>query len=197
MRLLILMTASTLLCGQLLGQANKLTKEEKKEGYKLLFDGKTLKGWTPNGTAKWMVTDGAITTPAGGNGWLRSDPSFTDFVLRMEFRAAADANSGVFLRSAATGEPHITGYELQIWNVNPNPKYKTGSFVNHATAKDAAFKGNEWNTYEVTAKGDHFVVKLNGDTVLDTHDSKSKGGHIGFQSNKFKMEFRNIKVKAL
>jgi hypothetical protein len=89
----------------------------------------------------------------------------------------------------------VTGYELQIWV--GNLKYPTGSLVNHAATMKGKFKGDVWNAYDVTVRGDHFVVKLNGDEVLDAHDAKSRSGHIGMQSNQHKIEFRTIKVKPL
>jgi len=173
---------------------NTLTKQEKAAGWILLFDGKSLAGWHPEGAAEWMAENGAITTKPGPYGWLRSDGQFGDYQLKLEFRACENCNSGVFLRSATTGEPHKTGYELQIWT--GNEKYPTGSLVNHATAH-AKFKGDVWNEYDVTLRGDHFVIKLNGEKVLDIHDSKSKSGHIGLQSNKDKIEFRNLKLRRL
>ena len=181
----------------LLAQTNALTKQEIKDGWILLFDGKTMKGWTPVGEPKWAVERGAIMALPGFKslGWIRNEQQFSDFELKLEFRAKEDANSGVFLRSASEGQPHVTGYELQIWV--GNAKYPTGSLVNHASTMKGKFKGDVWNSYDVIATGDHFVVKLNGEEVLDAHDSKSKSGHIGMQSNQHKIEFRNIKVREL
>ncbi|MCC6588683.1 MAG: DUF1080 domain-containing protein [Bryobacterales bacterium] len=177
--------------------ANTLTPKEVEDGWVLLFDGETLFGWKPVGPSKWDVKDGAIVTEPSGQGWLRSGSQFADYILKLEFRAEEKANSGLFLRSATEGQPHETGYEVQIWNVNPNAKYRTGSLVNHVSAKKAAFKGAEWNSYEIQVNGDKWNVKLNGKSILKATEGKSKVGHIGLQSNGFKMEFRNIKLKPL
>jgi hypothetical protein len=177
-------------------QPNTLTPKEKSSGWILLFDGKSLAGWNQEMAAQWQVADGALVADAGDYGWLRSDQSFADFELKCDFRTAADGNSGIFLRSAKTGAPHETGYELQIFD--QHPKYPTGSLVNHVTSTAGVIRANEWQTYDVTLIGDHFLVKLDGKTVLDTHDSKSAAGHIGLQYNKGKkVEFRNIKIKPL
>ncbi len=175
-------------------QPNTLTPKETKDGWILLFDGKSLQGWEPQGVAEWMAESGAITTKPGPYGWLRTFRQFDDYRLKLEFRACENCNSGVFLRSATQGEPHVTGYELQIWT--GNAKFPTGSLVNHATAT-AKFKGDVWNEYDVTLQGDRFLIKLNGKTVLDVRDPKSKTGHIGLQSNKDKIEFRNVRLKPL
>jgi hypothetical protein len=118
--------------------------------------------------------------------------------LRIDFRGAADANSGVFLRSNRTkGRPSVTGYELQIWDFQPQGDL-TGALVRHARPDPPVkFRGGEWNTFEITAQGDHFVILLNGQRVLDTHDSKSASGVIGLQSNQHPVEFRNVKLRRL
>ena len=130
---------------------NTLTQKEIEEGWILLFDGDSLFGWQPQGAAEWMVENGAITTKPGPYGWLRSGSQFADYRLQLEFRACENCNSGVFLRSATKGEPHVTGYELQIWT--GNAKFPTGSLVNHAAAK-TKFKGDVWNQYDVTLQGE-------------------------------------------
>jgi len=194
MRLSVLLLA---LAAVAAAQNNTLTRKEIDEGWILLFDGETLFGWEPQGEPKWAVENGAIVALAGSQkmGWLRSGSQFADYVLKLEFRTREHGNSGVFLRAATEGEPHVTGYELQIWT--GNEKYPTGSFVNHVATKKGKFKGDEWNSYEVTAVGDKWSVRLNGKSVLETTQTKSRIGHIGLQSNKDRIEFRNIKLKPL
>ena len=105
-------------------------------------------------------------------------------------------NSGVFLRSQKEGLPHLTGYELQIWDYQP-AGFNTGSLVNYVKASETKIIPDKWNKYEVTADGDHFVVNLNGKTILDAHDNKHSSGVIGFQCQKDNaIEFRNIRVKT-
>ena len=180
----------------LLSQPPSLTPREAADGWILLFDGESSFGWTPEGGAQWRIIDSAVTSEGSESGWLRTDSMFADYILKCEFRAGAAINSGLFLRSAREGDPGSTGYELNIWN--QSPKYPTGSFVNVARARRASFKPDQWNSYEVTAHGDHFVVVLNGKKVLDTHNSRSRSGYIGLQYNKnHPAAFRNIKLKPL
>ncbi len=167
-----------------------------------LFDGKTLKGWTPRattapGTGDWAVRDGAIYCGGKEPGWLSTDAAFRDFRLQLEFKGPADVNSGVFLRSQTQGQPHVTGYELQIWDMQPQG-YLTGSLVGSLKAGPTRIKANEWNHYDITARGDHFMVKLNGQTVLDARDAKHREGQIGFQCQpKQTIWFRDIRVQRL
>jgi len=142
---------------------NTLTKEEAAGGWILLFDGKTLKGWEAHmasatePAATWGVADGAIVCEGPKRGWLGTDDTFADFNLKLEFRVGAETNSGVFLRSQKTGGiPAETGYELQIWDFRPT--YKTGALVNAIESKPTKILADQWNSYDVIADGDHFVV---------------------------------------
>jgi hypothetical protein len=192
--------------GALSAQApNTLTKEEAAAGWKLLFNGATLNGWEPHQAAatepaatEWGVADGAIFCTGDRRGWLGTADMFSNFNLKIQFRVGAKTNSGVFLRSQKTGGiPAETGYELQIWDFRPT--YKTGALVNAIEAEPTKILADQWNSYDVIADGDHFVVVLNGKKILDGHDSKHSSGVIGLQYNTGggKVEFRDIKIKAL
>jgi hypothetical protein len=173
------------------------------DGWIDLFDGKTLKGWQGRSTSDksttgdWVVENGAIVGRGSVPSWLSSDQSFSDFHLKLEFRGAEKVNSGVFLRSQKEGLPHITGYELQIWDYQPQG-YLTGSLVGSLKSAPTKILPDQWNSYDITANGDHFVVVLNGKTLLDAHDGKHASGVIGFQCQKDnRIEFRNIKLQPI
>jgi len=93
------------LAATLAADPNSLTKQEKKAGWTLLFDGKSLKGWndprkkTPPGDG-WTVENGAIRGLAKPN--LRedliSDRKFRDFELTWEWRIEKGSNSGLKYR---------------------------------------------------------------------------------------------------
>jgi hypothetical protein len=194
----VLLAAICILSGALQAQApNTLTKEETAAGWTLLFDGADLKGWEPHQAATWGVAGGAIFCAAERPGWLGTVDTFTDFNLKLEFRAGAQINSGIFLRSQKEGAPAETGYELQIWDARPT--YKTGALVNAIEASPTKILADQWNSYDVTADGDHFVVIFNGQKLLDGHDSKHSSGVIGLQYNTGggKIEFRNIKIRPI
>jgi hypothetical protein len=182
---------------------NALTPSEASQGWKLLFDGKTLDGWQPYttfsapATGDWTVADGAIVCPGTSAGWLAGNETFTNFHLKLQFRASEKTNSGVFLRSEKEGAPHKTGYELQICDYQP-AGYNTGSLVGSLKASPTTILDGQWNDYDITADGDHYVIVLNGKTILDGHDSKHTAGVIGFQCQKEnKIEFRDIRLLPL
>jgi 3-keto-disaccharide hydrolase len=163
-----------------------------------LFDGKTLNGWEPHGAAEdWQVKDGTLACAATRPSWLGTAASFSNYVLELEFRGAEKVNSGVFLRSQKEGQPHLTGYELQIWDYQP-AGFNTGSLVGTAKAEPVKILPDQWNQYRITADGDHFVIVLNGKTLLDTHDSKHAAGVIGFQCQPGNpIAFRNVKLREI
>ncbi len=196
-RAITLLLAGASLLAQPASTPASLSAKDITDGWLSLFDGETLYGWTAEGKAEWKVAGGAIVSEAGEYGWLRSNMPFADYVLRLEYRQAADGNSGVFLRSAATGQPHVTGYELQMFETHP--KFPTGSIVNHAAVKKPVKPApDQWHVYEITHVGEAFTVKLDGKKILEGRDAKSRAGHLGLQHNTGKkIEFRNIAVKPL
>ncbi len=202
MRVLFLLTAAACLAAAA-DKPNALTPAEKKEGWTLLFDGKTLRGWEPRktfndkATGDWAVVNGAIACPGTTAGWIGTNGEYSDFHLRLQFRGAQTVNSGVFLRSQKEGQPHQTGYELQIWDYQP-AGFNTGSLVGAVKAPPAKIIGDEWNDYDITARGKHFLVLLNGKTVLDAEDGRHASGGIGFQCQPtYKIEFRSVRILPL
>jgi hypothetical protein len=181
-------------------QPELLTAAELDDGWIALFDGETLFGWKPHSKADWRVHDGAIVVAGGEKGLLCTHVQFSDYELKVDFRAAKGANSGVFLRTA----PVIDGmsddlttkcYELNI--APPSNPFPTGSFVKREKATDSP-ESTDWQTFHVTLVGGKAKVDLNGKTVLEYDDEKPIGrGYIGLQFNEGQVEFRNIKLKPL
>ena len=174
-----------------------LTPKEISDGWINLWDGETMYGWVSEGGAKWHIANGALVSDVGEYGWLRSAAAFNDYVLKVEYRTGEQGNSGIFLRSAKVGEPHKTGYELQIWN--KTEKYPTGSIVDLIKANKITRPApDKWHTYEVFHVGPRILAKLDGKKVLDLTDSRSKIGYIGLQHNKNnKIEFRNVRIRPM
>jgi hypothetical protein len=144
-------------------------------GFKPLFNGTDLTGWKQIGGKEgiWGVEKGMLVTRSGGGGWLSTEKTYADFILRLEYRMAPGGNSGVFLRTPREGNPWIVGMEIQLLD-DPHPKYKTikpwqhtGSIYGVVPPKKSALKpAGEWNRVEVRAKGPNITVILNGETVV-------------------------------
>lgn len=176
---------------------NSLTAEELNDGWILLFDGETNFGWKSNSDANWKVADGVISVDAGTKGLLNTTSPFSDYVLKVDFRAPKGTNSGVFLRTPLEPkDPATDCYELNIADESVSP-FPTGSFVGREKAT-GTHDTTEWRTFTVKAEGGHFTVAIDGEQVLDYEDPQPLGrGYIGLQFNQGKVEFRNVKLKPL
>jgi hypothetical protein len=168
-------------------------------GWITLFDGSNLNNWDPIGNANWRLLEGGIVQADLGNGFLVSKQEFGDFELRAEFWVDATANSGVFIR--ASDPKQVTAanaYEVNIYDTRPDPSYGTGAIVNVAKVSSMPKAGNQWNTYDITAKGDQFTIVLNGAKTVDgAKDAKHPKGHIALQYGQGIVRFRKVEIRPL
>jgi hypothetical protein len=164
--------------------------------WQTLFDGNSLDGWTLEGDANWALTDGAVAADSG-TGFLVTDASYDDFDLELEFWVTPDANSGVFIRCANVKEiGAATCYEVNIFDQRPDPTYRTGAIVNVAAPKVMLDTGDRWNRYEISAHGQHLIVKLNGQTTVDATDDKLVAGPFALQYGAGRVMFRNVRIRT-
>ena len=205
---LCLITASPAIAQQQPGSTNTLTAAEQKDGFELLFDGKTLdKFIVPSDQTKvWRVVNGVIRNEQAAPGaTILTKEDFGNFVVRAEFRAHPGVNSALMLRQ---GRPQPAGYELQIPDKlltdRTGGSYLTGSIVNVQNAPEGTkIIPDRWNTFEATLTGDHIVVLYNGAKVVDVRDPRRSTGAIGLQSAHPEdpagafIDFRNLRVKRL
>ncbi|RPI53357.1 MAG: DUF1080 domain-containing protein [Acidobacteria bacterium] len=206
--LFAIVVATPLLVAQSGGTQNTLTAAEQKDGFELLFDGKSLdKFIVPADQAKvWRVVNGVIRNEQAMPGaTILTKEDFGNFVLRAEFRAHPNVNSALMLRQ---GRPQPAGYELQIRDKvltdRTGGAYLTGSIVNVQNAPEGTtIVPNQWNSFEATLQGDQIVVLYNGKKVIDVRDTRRTTGAIGLQSAHPEdpagafVEFRNLKIKRL
>jgi hypothetical protein len=175
---------------------NALSAAEAAEGWKLLFDGRTQSGWTPSGDADWRVEDGALTATKGTGFLVSAD--YADFELRLDFWAAPTVNSGIFIRC---GEPMInlrTCYEVQIGGTSTG--LIAGDVPNAAPAPAAPVPTEQWHSLEISAVGDHLMVKLDGKTLVDARDKTHPRGKIALQEGGRGeiglVRFRNVRIRT-
>jgi hypothetical protein len=171
-------------------------------GWTPLIDGtRGMENFNRVGDTNWTAADGAIQAMSGGSnpGYLVTRNSYRDFVLRAEFWASDDANSGIFLRCQNPAQ--ITDencYEANIFDQRPDPTFATGAIVKVApVAQPFARAGGKWNTFELTARGDHLVVVFNGVKTVDTRDSKLASGPIALQWGRGTIRWRKVEIKPL
>jgi hypothetical protein len=163
---------------------NTLSQKEKKQGWELLFDGKSTVGWhsfkkSSIGEA-WKVKDGALwldVSEKNGRGDIVSDRSFGDFHFTFEWRVAPKSNSGIIFL-VQDREPYSatwhTGPEYQLID-NDNypssltPKQMSASLYDLiACPKEYVKPAGEWNTGGIKLKKGKLAMYVNGKLAVST-----------------------------
>lgn len=181
---------TTLLAAETQPTPNTLTAQEKKEGWTLLFDGKTTNGWrgaySSTFPAKgWNVANGLLTIQKSDGsesqsfGDIVTTGEYSDFDLVFDFRLTDGANSGLkyfVVEHSPKPKGSAFGLEYQVLDDDKHPDAKLGRNGNRtvgslydlmpASGKKANPIG-EWNTGRVVSKGKHVEHWLNGKQVLD------------------------------
>ena len=162
---------------------------------------KGLENFDRIGNSNWRAEDGAIVAdrnPDKTPSYLVTRTSYKDFVIRAEFWASHDANSGIFMRCK---DPKDVGdetcYEANIFDMRPDPTFGTGAIVKVAKVVPMPKAGGKWNTYELTAKGDQLIVVLNGEKTVDVRDSKLASGPFALQHGTGVIKWRKVEIRPL
>jgi hypothetical protein len=189
-------------CTGIKGNNNQLTDAEKKEGWVLLFDGKSMDGWHLYNKGKvrsaWMVKDDELyCSPDSGitHGDLVSDQEFENFDLSFDWKIAKAGNSGVFIN--VIERPDIpaawaSGPEYQLLeNSNPdypNPVERSGCLFGFTAQKNPVEPkaSGEWNQSRIKQVNGKTEFYLNG--VLTTEEDFSSHAWLDkiAQTNFFK-----------
>ncbi|MBI9017734.1 MAG: DUF1080 domain-containing protein [Phycisphaerae bacterium] len=173
---------------------NTLSDKEIIEGWELLFDGKTTKGWrgiNQNTFPKsgWKITNGQLAIDAvdGGESTNGGDiitvKKYSDFELKFEWKMLTrGGNSGVkyfVLEGLSDNNKHGIGPEFQIlddanhpWMVQgqmkPGDYYTVGSLYNLYKPVNKKLKPlGEYNHCKIISKGKHVEHWLNGVKVVE------------------------------
>ncbi|CAL9332784.1 lectin [Streptomyces sp. enrichment culture] len=179
-------------------------------GYTSLFDGSSTTGWKQAGPGGFTLADGTLTSYGGlGMLWYSAREFTGDYSLKLDWRAAGDDNSGVFIGFPSSDDPWSAvnnGYEIQI-DATDAAERTTGAVYGFKSAdiaaRDAALNPpGEWNTYELRVTGERLEIFLNGRKINDftnTDPARSlRQGHIGLQNHGDgdDVAFRNVRIKT-
>ncbi len=200
-----------------------LSAAEKKDGYKLLFDGTNLNNFQGD-FVNYRCEDGNIYVKPRGNGFgnLYTKEEYQDFVFRFEFKLTAGANNGIGIRAEMGKDAAYYGMEIQVLD-HYDKIYQPWleDYQYHGSVygiiptqnRDCLKPLGEWNEEEIYVKGNYIRVTLNGTVITEgnikdatrngTHDGKehpglfNKTGYIGFLGHGSELWFRHVRVKRL
>ena len=176
---------------------NKLTKEEKRLGYRMLWDGKSIQGWRgvklkdfPN--KGWVIENGILTVEASNGaeskngGDIVTLETFRNFELNIDFLLTEGANSGIkyFVKPDLNKEDgSAIGLEFQILDDQKHPDAKMGKNGNRTVgslydliraenktsgSRGKNFKGiDQWNNARILVKGGKVEHWLNHVKVVE------------------------------
>jgi len=173
--------------------------------------------------AVWKVEKGVLHGSNPRGTWLMCEKEYGDFVLEFDFWLGETGNSGCAVRSPMRGDPAFDGMELQMADVRYNPQAKdselTGGLYRAVAPTKQVYRPTEWNRYQITLKGWHLKLVLNGETIQDInleeqtqtvkrHDGsdapqikdRPRRGHIGFQElsrGDTHVQIRNARIQVL
>ena len=205
----------------------RLTAIDKAQGWRVLFDGRTLDGWRGYRLNKlpagWQVVEGALTQ-TGPGGDLASVDEFGNFEVIFEWKVSEGARSGVLyhvtedFKTAAESGPEYQIVDNARHPDGRDPKTSAGAcYALYPPLRDASRPVGEWNEGRIVVKGNHVEHWLNGievvSYVLDSADwlsdvaaspfAKFKDfgtidkGPLVLRNNGDRVAFRNIKARDL
>jgi hypothetical protein len=159
-----------------------------------LFDGRSLKGWKVSG-CEAVVEDGALLLKAG-NGLVRTEKAYRDFVLELEWKAlkADNWDSGIYFRcdDPPAGSPWPKTYQVNL------RKGAEGNVDDLKGARSAGLtRPGEWNTFKLTVAGTTAKLEINGKPAWSADGLKTPQGFIALQAEVpagGQFLFRNIRV---
>jgi hypothetical protein len=195
-------TTFRLVCGAFIVAMSLAPLGAQGDGFKPLFDGKTLHGWRgykkPDASeTRWKVENGLVTIPATGEGDTKgqrdliTDATYDQFDIKWEWKVAPGGNSGLKY-FVLEDQASAIGHEYQMIDDERHPDAKIGphrqtaAFYDVFPAADRPLKpAGEWNSSEVIVKGNHVEHWLNGKRVLQ-YELDSAETRAAVAKSKFK-----------
>ena len=168
---------------------NTLSAKEKKEGWKLLFDGTTTSGWRKFKSDKigaaWKVKDGALYLDAtnkkdwqtGDGGDIVTEGVYENYELSIEWKIQACGNSGIIFNVQEGNYDYVwhTGPEFQVLDNACHPdakiiKHRAGDLYDLISCKTETVKpAGEWNEARILASKGNYSFWLNGTEVTSVN----------------------------
>ena len=169
---------------------NTLTAKEQKDGWKLLFDGKTTAGWRNFNTttvgAGWKVQNGELyldKTVKEGRGDILTEAEYENYEFSIEWKIDACGNSGIIFNVVEDPKyeaTYVTGPEMQVLDNACHPdakiiKHRAGDLYDLISSSTETVKpAGEWNNAVIRSDHGKMEFWLNGKKIVEfkMHDAK-------------------------
>jgi hypothetical protein len=204
---------------------NTLSASEKRQGWQLLFDGKTTAGWrnfrSDSIRPGWKVEEGALVCadPYQAGDIVTTD-EFQWFELRIDYRMSPGSNSGIMFHSTEEEfATWATGPEIQLYDnrADPNGQLAGWLYDLYRAPVDTTKPAGEWNSLRIVIAPKKSEVFMNGtkyyEFVLGSQEFKERvakskfgsmskfavagKGRIALQGDHGVVAFRNIKIRPI
>ncbi|MDB5291947.1 MAG: hypothetical protein JWL69_3188, partial [Phycisphaerales bacterium] len=207
------------------GPLNTLTDDEKKAGWKLLFDGKSLDGWhtfkRKDVLPGWQVKDGILVCADPHNaGDLCTNDQYDWYELQLDYNISVGGNSGIIYHiTDAGGAVWATGPEFQLLDnkEGKDPQKSGWLYALYKSEVDATKPAGQWNHIRLLLTPEKCEHDMNGvkyfEYVLGSDDfkqrvarskfasmkdfAKSDIGYLALQGDHGQVSFRNIKIRPI
>ena len=162
----------------------KIDQAIDKDGWQILFDGKTTKGWHTYGKSttndRWKIADGALYVDSSikEGGDIVTDEEFDNFDLKLEWKISKNGNSGIIINihedAEKYKETYKTGPEIQVLDNDGHPdgkitKHRAGDLYDLIKSSSEPVKPvGEWNDVEIINNQGKLQIFVNGTNVVTT-----------------------------
>lgn len=172
----------------------------------------------------WQAIDGSLVLTAAGAGDIITREQFRNFDLRLDWKVAPGGNSGIFYRATEEGN-YIwqSASEMQVLDDERHADGKSeltsagSNFALYPAPRGVSRPAGEWNSVRLLVNGSHVEHWLNGVKVVEYElgspewearvraskfasmplYGRAPQGHIGLQDHGDRVDFRNIRIRAL
>ena len=192
------------------------SKSGKSDGWKPLFDGKSLNNWKVGKNAATFSVENGMIVANGPTAHLfyvgdLNNHQFKNFEFRADVMTTPGSNSGIYFHTDyQEGGWPAKGYEVQVNNSHTDWR-RTGSLYAIEDVRDVFVKDNEWFTEYIMVRGKRVIIKINEKTVVDYTEPDNvqrprdmagriiSNGTFALQGHdpKSKVYFKNLMVKPL
>ena len=179
-----------------------------------LFNGKDFTGWkfcmannaAPENT--WSIKDSLIHCIGRPNGYIRTEKTFSNFQVTVQWRFIRPGNTGVMVfmqepdqvwpRCVECQGMHDHQGDFWLWGgvgcAKPQVTQNNGIIMQESSTEKPV---GEWNIYQVICRGNSVEIVVNGKSMNKITDCNVSSGFIGLQSEGAELEIRSVTVESL